>query len=215
MKQFSFLVFLILFICTPSAAAPRQTAQVSEVLSGDSIRLSGGKILKYIGIQSPALQSKNPLIRQYGESALKYNQSLVGGKTLQIEWDSQIRDNQGRLLGYVFLEDGTFVNKEMLLAGHAKAVNKTPNIRYTETLRKADLDARRKNLGLWKNEPENPFIKSEYIGNVNTKIFYLPTSPDLEGMPEAHTIKFRSRVDAIAAGYRPCPDCRQDDQELV
>lgn len=137
------------------------------------------------------------------------------GKNIQIEWDAQVRDDQGRLLGYVFLEDGTFVNREILLAGHGKAINSVPNLRYTALFRKADLAARRENLGLWKEEPENPFIQSEYIGDPNTKIYYFPTSPELESIPEAYLIKFRSRVDAKAAGYRACFDCHEVDQTLV
>ena len=179
------------------------------------MRLSGGKVLKYAGIQSPPRQSKIPLVREYGENAFKFNQSLVEGKTIQMEWDSQVRDDQGRLLGYVFLEDGTFVNQEILLAGHGKAVNTVPNIRYADLLRKADLGARRKNLGLWKEEPKNPFIQSEYIGDMNTKIYYFPTSPELSDIPESHLIKFRSRIDAKAAGYRACFDCKEADQSLL
>ena len=214
-SKITFLFFLCLACAGEAIAGTRQSARVTEAVSGDSVRLSGGKILKYAGIQSPPRQSKTPLVREYGEAAYQFNQALVAGKPIQIEWDAQIRDGQGVLLGYVFLEDGTFVNQEILRAGHAKAVATPPNLRYADSFRKLDLSARRGKAGLWKEEPENPFIRSEYIGDVNTKIYYFPTSPELERIPEAHLIKFKSRVDAKAAGYRACFDCNEADQTLI
>jgi micrococcal nuclease len=196
-------------------AGEKQSATVHEVLSGDSVRLKGGKILRYAGIDAPNLQNTIPLARKYGEESMAFNQALIEGKKIQIEWGPQIRDSHGNLLGYVFLEDGTFVNKEILNAGHAKMAVKPPNLKYSADLRQAELKARRKKRGLWKEEPENPFISSEYIGEKNTKIYYFPTSPELERIPEANLVKFASRVDAKAAGYRACFTCSEDEKEDI
>ena len=203
----------LIFLCCPNKlyALDRQTAVVSEALTGDSVRLKGGKILKYTGVQSPPLQSRIPLVREYGNEALSFNKNLVESKEITIEWDSQIRENRNTLLGYAFLPDGTFVNKEILKNGHAKFRPVPPNIKYTGVFRTAELEARRKKSGLWKEEPENPFIKSEYIGEKNTKLYYFPTSPELEKIPQANLVTFRSRVEAKAAGYRPCPTCSEND----
>ena len=192
-----------------SEALERQPAIVSEVLTGDSVQLAGGKTLKYIGIQSPPLQSLVPLVRDYGKNAFEFNKNLVSGKKIWVEWDSQIRDNKNNLLGYVFLEDGTFVNQQIAKSGNGKVALLPPNTRYSSTLRRAELDARRDRRGLWKEEPQNPFIKNEYIGEKNTKIYYFPTSPELDRIPQANLVTFRSRVEAKAAGYRPCSTCKE------
>jgi micrococcal nuclease len=118
---------------------------------------------------------------------------------------------QQRLLGYVFLEDGTFVNKEMLARGHGKFIMPPPNKKYAGDLRRAELNARRDRLGLWKEEAQNPFIKNEYIGEKNTKIYYFPTSPELDRIPAAQLVTFKSRVEAKAAGYRPCSTCKEEE----
>ncbi|HTL70524.1 MAG TPA: thermonuclease family protein [Candidatus Eisenbacteria bacterium] len=214
-------IFLALFLAAALAgadgaqAAPaRQSAVVREVLTGDTIRLAGGKTLRYIGVVSPPLQSKIPLVRVYGENALNRNRQLVAGKTVQVEWDSQIRDERNNFLAYVFLEDGTFVNEELLKSGDGRWKPTPPNARYAARLRQADLGARRGKLGLWKEEPENPFIKSEYIGDKNTKIYYYPTSPELERIPQSYLVTFASRVDAKAAGFKPCPTCREENREM-
>lgn len=208
-----FLTLLLLLMGRGSEALERQSAAVSEVLTGDRVRLEGGKTLKYVGIQSPPLQSLTPLVRDYGKNALEFNQKLVGGKKIWVEWDSQIRDDRNNLLAYVFLEDGTFVNQEIAKSGNGKAVQIPPNTRYSAALRRAELEARRNRRGLWREEPENPYLKNEYIGEKNTKVYYFPTSPELDRIPQANLVTFRSRVEAKAAGYKPCSTCKENSQD--
>ena len=193
-----------------ASAVESQTALVREALAGDTVRLAGGKTLRYIGAQAPSLQSKILLAREYGAAALAYNKSLVEGKTVRIEWDSQIRDENRNLLGYVYLENGVLVNEALIKAGHAKARLVAPNLKKAALLRQAELTARRDNLGLWKAEPKNPYLNEAFIGDSSTKIFYLPTSTELERIPASNLRTFRSRVEARAAGYRACPSCRAD-----
>ena len=210
------LIFITLFVAAlagPAIAADRQKAFVTEVVSGDTVKLRGGKTLKYANIQAPPLQSKLPAVRAYGEASLAFNKSLVDQKEIEIEWGNRLRDEQNNLLGFVFLGDGRFVNLEMLKAGHARSTVKAPNLKYAADFRKSDMRARRGQLGLWKGEPDNPYIRSEYIGEKNTKIYYFPTSPELERIPQAQLITFRSRVEAKAAGYRPCGTCHEGEDD--
>ncbi len=214
-RFFSFtLILSFLFVAGPASAGGRQNAVVQEVLTGDSVRLEGGKTLKYIGVESPPMQSTIPLLREYGVASREYNKSSVEGKTVTIEWDSQVRNNQKQLIGYVFLEDGTFLNEDIVKNGHARVRIHPPNIRYSETLRRAELLAAKEKKGLWEKEAKNPYLDSRYIGEKNTKIFYFPNSPELDRIPQAHLVKFRTRVDAKAAGYRPCPTCKEGDKEV-
>ena len=203
---FPLVILAFIFPCTVMGAQ-RQEVLVRETLSGDRVRLAGGKILRYSGLESPPLQSLIPLERQYGAEALDFNNHLVGGKKIWVEWDSQIRDNQARLLGYVFLEDGTFVNREILKAGYARAHVVAPNLKYADEFNHDELEARRNKRGLWRKEPYNPYLKDEYLGEKNTKVYYLPNSPELDRIPQANLVSFSSRVDAAAAGYRPCRTC--------
>ena len=147
---------------------------------------------------------------KYGQDSLEFNKSLLLNKNILIEWDSQIRDSHQNLLGYAYLPDKTFINQAVLENGHAKIFIVPPNLKYAGLLRKSELEARRKKLGRWKEEPNNPFLKSEYLGEKNTKIYYLPTSPELERIPEANLVKFRSRIEAKAAGYKACFSCSED-----
>ncbi|OIO39660.1 MAG: hypothetical protein AUJ72_00290 [Candidatus Omnitrophica bacterium CG1_02_46_14] len=207
--QILLFFFISFLIASQSWCAEKQSVLVTEVLTGDTVRLEGGKTLKYIGIQAPPLQNIIVLVRQYGASALQFNKQMVQGKKVLVEWGSQIRDDHKNLLGYVYLPDGKFVNEEILKAGHAKLKITPPNIRYLDQFRKAELGARRKKLGVWKEEPTNPYLKSEYVGEKNTKIYYFPNSPELDRIPKANLVTFRSRVEAKAAGYRSCSSCSE------
>ena len=210
MKKFSFLFLFFLILAAPAFAHGKQSAVVQDVLTGDTVRLEGGKLLSYNGLHAPPLQSKIPLVRDYGQSALELNQKLVAGKKIQIEWGPQIRDDRGNLLGYVFLDDGTFVNLELLKAGQGRIVVFPPNLKYSGLLRRAELEARRDKRGIWKEEPQNPYIRKEYIGDKITKIYYFPTSVELDRIPQSQWVTFGSSVEAHAAGYRACPNCKEE-----
>ena len=210
---FSLIASAVLSSNACHAGVERQPATVEKAISGDTILLRGGKTLKYSGIDAYPLQSKVPLIREYGESAKQFNEALVAGKKISVEWDAKIRDEQNRLLGYVYLEDGRFVNKEILLAGQAKTRIRAPNLAYAAELRKAEASAKKQRLGIWREEPKNPYGDTVFIGEKNTKIYYLPNSPELERIPEAQWIYFRSRIEAKAAGYRACSTCKESSAD--
>ena len=213
-KTFKFLLAVLLSLHYPMPGAfaepVRQNAVVEEALTGDSVRLQGGKTLKYIGCEAYPLQSKLTMVREYGQNAQTFNESLVKGKKILIEWDSRIRDQRNNLLGYVFLEDGRFVNEVLLANGQAKTKIKAPNLRYAERLRAAESEARKIKLGVWTHDPTViTGGRRSFIGEKNTKIYYLPRSPELERIPEAQWVYFDSRVDAKAAGYRACSTCHE------
>lgn len=206
--------FLVVLPATALGAADRQSAVVDAAITGDTVRLKGGKELRYAGIETYSPESKIPLSRTYGIRAQEFNHALVGGKSVQIEWGPKLRDKQNRLLGYVFTEDGTFVNLEMLKQGQARARIVVPNTRYAETFRDAEWQARKTKKGIWEKEPDDPRARKRYIGEKNTKIYYFADSPELERIPEAQLVYFDSRVDAKAAGYRACFSCKEGAGEL-
>ena len=205
-------IFLALFLGISGRvlAADRQEAFVQEVLSGDTVRLKGGKILKYAGLEAPPLQHLIPLVRVYGENAKAFNANLVLNKKINIEWGKRLRNQQNELLGYVYLEDGTFLNLALLNAGHAKPRIVAPNLDHAEAFQKAAWEAQKNRRGLWKETPKNPYAREEYVGEKNTKIYYLPNSPELERIPKSYLVPFRSRVEATAAGYRACDHCKEN-----
>ena len=80
-----------------------------------------------------------------------FNTKLVSGKEILVEFDVQTRDKYGRLLGYVFLPDGTFVNAELVKQGYAKVYTYPPNVKYVSLFRKLQAEAVKQRRGLWNN----------------------------------------------------------------
>jgi micrococcal nuclease len=66
-----------------------------------------------------------------------------------VELDVQERDKYGRLLGYLFTEDGRLMNLEMVRDGYAVLFTFPPNVRYAHKMREAQEYARREGLGIW------------------------------------------------------------------
>ena len=117
-KTFSLLLLLLLLGCAPSNYSH---IKVSEVIDGDTIKLSNGKLLRYIGIDTPEMRTKkgkefiySP--QPYSLEAKEFNRQLVEGKFVRIEFDVEKHDRYARVLGYCFVND-VFVNAEMIEEG--------------------------------------------------------------------------------------------------
>ena len=74
---------------------------------------------------------------------------IVEGKKVKLEFDWQERDRYGRLLAYVYLLDGTFLNAEIIKQGYGFAYTKYP-FKYLDEFREYEQEARENKRGLWK-----------------------------------------------------------------
>lgn len=77
---------------------------------------------------------------------------LLQGKRVRLVSDVDSLDQFGRTLAYVYLEDGTFVNAELIKGGYAVLMTIPPNVRFAEDFIALQREARRKNRGLWGKE---------------------------------------------------------------
>jgi len=133
------------------------TAHVVRVIDGDTIEVSlNGKMrkLRYIGIDTP--ETKHPIVgvEPYGKEAEEANRKLVEGKDVYLIFDVQQTDRYGRLLGYVYLKDGTFVNAWLVENGYAQVMTIAPNVKCSDLFTKLARKAREKGLGLWSLKPK-------------------------------------------------------------
>lgn len=120
------------------------SGKVVKVLSGDTALLADGKKLRYVGIRAP-----QPKERGY-EQALAFHRKLVQGKFVNILFDAKPKDDDGTLLAFVFINQLTFVNAELVRLGYAKAYPQPPNIKYQLLFERLEERARTRQLGIWK-----------------------------------------------------------------
>ncbi len=121
---------------------------VKRVIDGDTILLSTGERVRYIGINAPESVAPNRPVECFGKEASKFNRKLVEGKYVILKKDVSEKDKYGRLLRYVYV-DNIFVNLELVKRGYAYAYTVPPDVKYAELFLKAQREAKRKKLGLW------------------------------------------------------------------
>ena len=135
----------------PTVEIPGVWALVATVVDGDTIHVKiDGELhrVRLIGIDTPEWD-------QYGyELATAVAEGLCGGQSVRLVKDVSETDRYGRLLRYVYLKDGTFVNAEIVRRGYATAVTFPPDVRHVELLRQLEREARLAERGLWAAEGE-------------------------------------------------------------
>ena len=140
----------------PTDTPDRVRVQVVNVVDGDTIKVSVDSevyTLRYIGIDAPETKDPNRPVEWMGPEASAANERLVGGKTVYLEKDVSETDRYGRLLRYVYLADGTFVNATLVRQGYAAASSYPPDVKYQGLLRQAEQEAREAGRGLWSVAP--------------------------------------------------------------
>ncbi|WP_300409071.1 cell wall-binding repeat-containing protein [Lagierella sp.] len=128
---------------------------VNRVIDGDTFEARvEGKLerIRLLLVDTP--ESVHPDEKrnvEYGKIASKYTKSLIEGKKVNLELDIQERDKYGRILAYVYLENGDMLNELLLQKGHAKVMAIPPNIKYVTEFRKLEKQAKDQNIGVWKD----------------------------------------------------------------
>ncbi len=74
---------------------------------------------------------------------------MVEGKDIRLEYDWQKKDRYGRTLAYVYLNDGTFLNAEIIKQGYGFVYTKFP-FKYLNDFRLYERVAQQEKKGLWK-----------------------------------------------------------------
>lgn len=208
-----------------TVAPPKEEAklyQVTRVVDGDTIWVkdeTGGQEYKvrYIGINTPEI---NP-DECFGQAATEKNRQLVEGKKVRLEEDVSETDQYGRLLRYVFLEDGAFVNETLVRLGYAHSVTYPPDVKYQKLFQEAETEARNNSRGLWSDcqgqkatvapaETQGQCLIKGNISSSGEKIYHLPSCPNYAEtiINEAKGERwFCSEKKAIEAGWRKAKNC--------
>lgn len=135
---------------------------VTRAVDGDTLKLENGERVRLIGMDTPEMHESNKLYRDashqhqdvgviqaLGRRAYQFTKGLVEGKNVSLEFDVERHDKYGRILAYVYLKDGTFVNAEIVKQGYASLMTIPPNVKYADLFQKLYKEAREKKRGLW------------------------------------------------------------------
>jgi len=197
----------IFFLVTAGYSYAQARYVVKWVNDGDTIVLTNGWRVRYIGIDAPEIDHENQKAQPYGYLARSFNKKLVWSQKIVLEFDEERHDRYGRLLAYIFLADGSCLNSRMLENGMAFYLYRRPNVKYDKRLLKKQQDAMKAQKGLWRNWKE---VKGKYIGNQKSRRFHQVACPNAKNIKRKNRTIFSTKWDAFYAGYAPAKNCIQE-----
>ncbi len=133
--------------------APDGMLRVSKVIDGDTIEIEGGAHVRYIGVNTPETVHPTKAVECFEKEASDYNKKLLEGGYVRLARDITNTDKYGRLLRYVYLPDGTFVNLKLVTDGYAYADTYPPDVAHAKEFVAAQSAARVAVRGLWASCP--------------------------------------------------------------
>ncbi len=129
-------------------------AVVDDIVDGDTVDFvidGREERVRLIGIDTPETERPDTDVECYGPEATEFvTRLLPAGTRVRIERDTVNRDDYGRLLGYVYrVDDGVFVNYELVRQGYATPLSIEPNTTHAELFVDAARAAEADDAGLW------------------------------------------------------------------
>ncbi|MCL1593711.1 MAG: thermonuclease family protein, partial [Actinomycetia bacterium] len=136
----------------PSPGTDRVT--LASVTDGDTVRVvfASGAIekVRLIGINTP---ETGECLAAEATTAIT---TLLTGQVFTMTSDVNDRDQYNRLLRYIWLDDGTFVNESLVADGFALARDYPPDSGYTDVFATAQDRAENASLGVWASDACGP-----------------------------------------------------------
>jgi micrococcal nuclease len=164
---------------------------VAKVVDGDTIDvLIDGKTerLRLIGMDTPETVDPRKPVQCFGKEASIKMAALVSGKSVTLEADPSQgeRDKYGRLLRYVFLENGQNVNLTMIAEGYAHEYTYNLPYKYQADFKAAEAAAKASGKGLWSPNTCNGDT-SKAAAQATTSSPTTPTTASQPSTPTAST----------------------------
>ncbi len=158
-KSIVALLWLVLFLplyassVYPPGERQAQFRTVRRVVDGDTLVLENKERVRLIGVDTPETKHPNKPVEYFGKEASRFTKTMCEGKRVRLEFDQANahighKDRYKRTLAYVFLEDGTFLNAEIIKQGYGFAYTRFP-FKYMDEFRGYQREARKQGRGLW------------------------------------------------------------------
>jgi micrococcal nuclease len=199
-KWVFYLTFILAAILLVLLFYPRDKGwKVKTIVDGDTIVLSNGMEIRYVGIDTP--EKSDPFFNQ----AKEFNRRMVEGRRVSLEYDQERKDTYFRTLAYVWVEN-RFVNAELIKQGLACVYDRRPNLKYRDYLCSLQRQAREAKIGIWSIPV--PEEEDHYLGNKHSFRFHRPDCEYAGQMAEKNRVVFETRNRALDSCYSPCRTCK-------
>ena len=131
----------------PALPSDARAASVVRVVDGDTVELGGGLgKSRLIGVDTPEVYGG---VKCFGREASAYAKGQLDGERVRYAVGREERDRYGRLLVYLWLEDGRSFNAMLVSRGYAEPLTIQPNSDYAGLFARLSSGARQRAVGLW------------------------------------------------------------------
>ncbi|MGF6111716.1 thermonuclease family protein [Pseudomonas sp. ADAK2] len=147
------------FCPAPSGLTP---VAVQRVVDGDTLRLSDGRSVRMIGLNTPELGKQGRSDEPFAVAARKRLEALVAASNGRVGLlpGKEGKDRYGRVLAHVYSVKGANLEAQMLAEGLGFQVAVAPNVDLVSCQQAAERTARQAGLGLWR---QSPVLKAQQI----------------------------------------------------
>jgi len=121
----------------------KDTFLVTRVIDGDTIEIETGERVRLTCIDTPETYED-----KYKE-AKDYLTELILNEEVKLVKDVSETGKYGRLIRYIYLEDGSFVNELIVRNGYGIAYLYRPDVKLCPIIQEAEDYARINKLGIW------------------------------------------------------------------
>jgi micrococcal nuclease len=126
---------------------------VSRIIRADIIEVEGVGPVQMIGIETPDGKTPGEIYDVHGRRAREFTERSVQGQKIRLEFDSvnaatENKGPAGQTLAYVYTQDGSLLNGELIRQGHA-FVRVAEPFRLIEEFRRLEREAMQALVGVW------------------------------------------------------------------
>jgi micrococcal nuclease len=189
-------------------ASTARAEKVARVIDGDTIVLTNGTTIRYIGVDSPESHDPTKPVEFMSAEATEHNRRLVEGRDVHLKYDMQRLDKHGRTLAYVYV-DTLFVNADMVRSGCARVLTISPDVRYASYFLACQQQAREAGRDVWSQSAAHAFVSTQPV--IDTAKYYITKSGSKYHRGGCKYLSKSAieitRNDAITRGYDACSSC--------
>ncbi len=205
----SFLIVVFSFFVFSSNSEADTQTRVKWVVDGDTIVITNGTHVRYIGIDAPETAHKNKSAEPFGYKSRAFNRELVEHQKITLKFGKEKKDRYNRILAYVFNEKGAFVNREMVANGYAHVYFHKTNMDKHKILLNAQRKAMEEGRGIWRtlvqNKDEDNAVT--YVGNISSMRFHTLDCSFGNKTAKRNRRMFNGKFSAFWEGFAPCGRC--------
>ncbi|MEO5627294.1 MAG: thermonuclease family protein [Candidatus Saccharimonadales bacterium] len=145
--------------------------RVVDFADGDTISVDMNgttEKIRFIGVDTPETHDPRKAVQCFGQAASDFTKGYIGKQPVRLEADptNTNRDRYNRLLRYVYLQNGSLVNAEIIKQGYGFAYVSFPFTKLEE-FKNYQKQAQSQKLGLWNSCQPKANTYGGYTSNDN------------------------------------------------